>query len=68
MSPALAAARRALRLRKGPPTQDDTPPVRPFPGRKIRTLPGQLDFEGNEAQGDETAVLIDALEQARDEW
>jgi hypothetical protein len=37
----LAAARRALRARKGPVTDGDRPPPSTFPG-KTTTLPGQL--------------------------
>ena len=38
----LAAARRALRLRKGPATDGDRPPPSTFPGRKATVLEGQL--------------------------
>lgn len=47
------ALRDALRLaREGErrqPTEDDCPPVRPFPGRKRKPIPGQLTIDGDEA-------------------
>ena len=47
--PLLEAQRLARKARKGKPTAADAPPVRPLPGRKPKVLPGQLDFDGNEA-------------------
>jgi hypothetical protein len=45
-SSGIAEAKRALRLRKGPPADGDRPPPTPFPGRKVKLIPGQLDLDG----------------------
>jgi hypothetical protein len=42
--PALANARRALKLEQRAPTDADRPPASTFPGRKGRRLPGQLEL------------------------
>jgi hypothetical protein len=44
----LADALRALRMRPGAPTDADIPKPRPFPGKKVRPIRGQLAFDGNE--------------------
>jgi hypothetical protein len=38
---------RAASLRKGPPTEDDVPPPKPFHGKRIKLVPGQLDINGD---------------------
>jgi hypothetical protein len=48
--PGLALARQALRLARRPADDSDRPPLKPFPGRKAKPLPGQLDMFGAEAQ------------------
>jgi hypothetical protein len=45
--PALAEAKRALRLGAGK-ADDWRPPPSTFPGRRVKPLPGQLDLDGNE--------------------
>jgi hypothetical protein len=55
LTPAMSAARAALRAEKRRPTDADRPPVRPGPGRKPKLPAGQLDFFGGEhgaADGD----------------
>lgn len=47
-TPGLAEARRALKLRAGRPTDADVPKPRPLPGRKVKPIKEQLDFDGNE--------------------
>ena len=47
-SGALREALRAVAGRKGPPSDADSPPVRPFPGRKHKPLPGQLELVESE--------------------
>lgn len=48
-SAGLTAAIQAQKLRKGPPDEQNQPPVRPLPGKKPKALPGQLDLDGNAA-------------------
>lgn len=50
-SPGLRDALSALKARRGKPGEHDRPRPTPFPGRKIKALPGQLDLEGNEVPG-----------------
>lgn len=45
-SAAVAVALRALKLRKGRPTEADRPPVTPLPGPKPTVLPGQRSLLG----------------------
>ena len=45
--PGLREALRALKLPKRAPTDDDRPPVKPFPGRKPTLIDGQIDLFGN---------------------
>ena len=47
----LREALRALRARRGPPTEADVPRVRPLPGKRIRLIPGQLDLKGHVHDG-----------------
>jgi hypothetical protein len=47
----LRAAVRALKHEKRKPTDADRPPPTPFPGRRVKPLPGQLDLAGNEIPG-----------------
>jgi hypothetical protein len=62
-NPGISEALRALKLRKGPPSDDDRPPPGVFPGKKVKLIPGQLDLAGNqhgeqpgpEPEGDEAA-------------
>jgi hypothetical protein len=44
----LADALHALKGRRGTPTDADRPRPKPFPGRKVRPIRGQLDFYGGE--------------------
>jgi hypothetical protein len=64
-SPAMTAARRALRARRGPPGEADAPRPSTFPGKKVDPIPGQLDLAGNEAlvdwDGDVCTVCGDRL-------
>jgi hypothetical protein len=48
-SEAMHEARRALALPKGEPIH--VPQASAFRGRKVKPLPGQLDFDGREARG-----------------
>jgi hypothetical protein len=45
-APAITEARRALKLRKGPPAEDDRPRI----GKRIALIPGQLSLDGYEHQ------------------
>jgi hypothetical protein len=47
----MAEATRALRLRKGK-ADGWRPPPSTFPGRRVKILPGQLDLDGREHDGD----------------
>jgi hypothetical protein len=53
-NPGLTAARRLWKrgVRRGAPPDDDRPPPSTFPGRKPKLLPGQLDLDGQEHEGD----------------
>lgn len=45
-SPSHRETLRALALPKRKPTEADAPPVTPFPGKRIKPTPGQLDVFG----------------------
>jgi hypothetical protein len=47
-NPGINQALRALKMRKRPPTDDDTPLPSVFPGKKVKLIPGQLDLDGVE--------------------
>ena len=44
-------ALRALSKKKGPPTEEDRPPLSAFSGPKRKQLPGQFDLFGREVPG-----------------
>jgi hypothetical protein len=48
------AALRALRARKGAPTEADAPPPSTFPGRKPKLIPGQLALGEQPTETDPT--------------
>jgi hypothetical protein len=47
--PGIAAARRALKLEKRKPNDDDRPPPSKFPGPKRKPLPGQMTLGEDDA-------------------
>lgn len=49
---AIGEAVRAARLPKQTPIENDQPPVRVLPGRRVRVLRGQLDLYGHEHGGE----------------
>lgn len=52
VKPGLAAALRALRAKRRPPTEADRPPLTTFPGPRIPVLPGQLGLFDDELDDD----------------
>jgi hypothetical protein len=47
-APSFLQAVRLTRARPGPPSENDLPPVQPFPGPRAAILPGQLTLDGRE--------------------
>jgi hypothetical protein len=44
----VSEALRALKARRGPPTEEDRPPPGVWPGKKVDLIAGQLDLDGNQ--------------------
>jgi hypothetical protein len=59
--PAMAEARRLLKARKGPPTENDRPQR---PSKPPRVLDGQIDIFGHVHGGDVQPELDDEIDPA----